>query len=201
MSEPLTIMVAPNGARRTKSDHPEIPVTIEEAARVLAACAEAGASAAHVHVRDADGRHLLDADAYSALLGLVAREVSSDFVCQVTTEAIGRYGPDVQMDVVRKVRPQAVSIAIKELVPDDAEQEAARFYDWCRREEMAVQHIVYDAAEFERLLELSRRGVVPLATVCRSCSYSAATAPISKAMRICCCRSCAFSMRRKAPRT
>ncbi|PTW60003.1 uncharacterized protein (DUF849 family) [Breoghania corrubedonensis] len=162
MSEPLTLMVAPNGARRTKSDHPAIPVTIDETARVVAACAEAGASAAHLHVRDAAGRHLLDADAYIALIDAVSREAPADFICQVTTEAVGRYAPAEQMAVVRAVRPAAVSVAVKELAPGEPDEaQAADFYAWCRRESVAVQHIVYDAGELDRLLDLSRRGIIP----------------------------------------
>ena len=162
VSEPLTIMVAPNGARRTRADHPAIPVTISETAEVVAACAEAGASAAHVHVRDSEGRHLLDADAYSALIGAIAREAPTDFVCQITTEAVGRYTPAEQMAVVRAVCPRAVSIAVKELAPDEASvSQAATFYEWCVRESVGVQHIVYDAGELERLLSLARRGVIP----------------------------------------
>ncbi|MEI2386010.1 3-keto-5-aminohexanoate cleavage protein [Breoghania sp. JC706] len=162
MSEPLTIMVAPNGARRTKADHPAIPVTISQTSKVVAACAEAGASAAHVHVRNSEGQHLLDADAYSTLIGAIAREAPADFVCQITTEAVGRYMPDEQMAVVRAVRPRAVSIAVKELVPDEgAVPRAASFYEWCMRESIGVQHIVYDAGELERMISLARRGVIP----------------------------------------
>ncbi|WP_321341057.1 3-keto-5-aminohexanoate cleavage protein [Breoghania sp.] len=162
MSESLTIMVAPNGARRTKADHPAIPVTVEETAHVVAACAEAGAQAAHLHVRDAEQRHLLDADAYLAVIEAVKKQAPSDFVCQVTTEAVGRYSPAEQMAVVRGVKPEAVSIAVKELVPNAAaEAEAGAFYEWCRREEIAVQHILYDTDDMAAFYDLCRRGVIP----------------------------------------
>ncbi|WP_321504313.1 3-keto-5-aminohexanoate cleavage protein [Breoghania sp.] len=162
MSEPLTIMVAPNGARRTKADHPAIPVTVEETAHVVAACAEAGAQAAHLHVRDGAQRHLLDIDAYNAVIAAVKKQTPSDFVCQITTEAVGRYGPHEQIAVVKGVKPEAVSIAVKELVPDAAaEREAGDFYAWCRREEIAVQHILYGIDDMASFYDLCRRGVIP----------------------------------------
>ena len=37
------IMVAPNGARRTKADHPRLPISAEEIATTAAACFAAGA--------------------------------------------------------------------------------------------------------------------------------------------------------------
>ncbi|WP_319773950.1 3-keto-5-aminohexanoate cleavage protein [Breoghania sp.] len=160
MPEPLSIMVAPNGARRTKADHPAIPVTAEETAQVVAACAEAGAQAAHLHVRDRDQRHLLDVDAYRAVIKAVKQQAPADFVCQITTEAVGRYSPHEQMAVVKGVKPEAVSIAVKELVPD-AEAEAGAFYEWCRREEVAVQHILYGTDDMAAFYDLCRRGVIP----------------------------------------
>jgi uncharacterized protein (DUF849 family) len=50
--EPASIMVAPNGARRTKQDHPALPMNAAETARCAAACHAAGAAMIHVHVRD-----------------------------------------------------------------------------------------------------------------------------------------------------
>ena len=47
------IMVAPNGARLTKADHPTLPVTIEETVAAALAARAAGADGLHAHVRDA----------------------------------------------------------------------------------------------------------------------------------------------------
>lgn len=159
MNPPLVLMVAPNGARRTKQDHPELPVTIAETTRTVAACASTGASAAHVHVRDAQGRHVLDAEAYRTLCAAIGKETPQDFVCQITTEAVGRYSPAEQMAVVRDVRPRAVSIGLRELAPDEADVTAAAdFYAWCYREEIAVQHILYDTVDLTRFIDLVARG-------------------------------------------
>jgi 3-keto-5-aminohexanoate cleavage enzyme len=57
---PLVVMVAPNGARRTKADHAKLPITPAEIAAEAARCAEAGASILHLHVRADDGGHTLD---------------------------------------------------------------------------------------------------------------------------------------------
>src|SRR5690606_38621767 len=43
------IMVALNGASRTKADHPMLPVTVDDIVRDAAACYEAGAGVVHLH--------------------------------------------------------------------------------------------------------------------------------------------------------
>lgn len=158
----LIVAVAPNGARKTKADHPALPVTTDEIAAAAAACREAGAAMIHLHVRDRDGAHLLDAEAYRRATEAIRREVGDDLVVQITTEAVGRYGPAEQMAVVRAVRPEAVSIAIREIVPDEAaEPAAAEFLAWLARERVMPQYILYSAEDLERFRGLRRRGLIP----------------------------------------
>ena len=45
--------MAPNGARKTRQDHPALPITPAELAACAAACRDAGASMLHLHVRQA----------------------------------------------------------------------------------------------------------------------------------------------------
>jgi 3-keto-5-aminohexanoate cleavage enzyme len=162
MSVPALIMVAPNGARRTRADHKAIPMTIAETARVAAQCREAGADSIHAHLRDRDGTHILDAGLYSELIAAIAREAGPEMVVQITTEAVGRYTPAEQRAVVDAVRPEAASIALREMLPDEREEkETAAFYARCRERHVAVQHILYEPAELERLRRLVERGIVP----------------------------------------
>lgn len=155
------IMVAPNGARRTQLDHPRLPMSPDEIATTAAACFAAGAGAIHLHVRDAEGRHILDADLYRRAIAAIAAVVP-DMTVQVTTEAVGLYRPAEQMALVRDLRPRAISAAVREFVPDaDGEAVAADFYSWCVQHDIAVQHILYDADDVLRFAGLIRRGLVP----------------------------------------
>ncbi|WP_196259952.1 3-keto-5-aminohexanoate cleavage protein [Pelagibacterium limicola] len=162
MSAPALIMVAPNGARRTKADHEAIPLTIAETARVAAECREAGADAIHAHLRDRDGAHILDADGYRELMAAIARQAGPDMVVQITTEAVGRYSPAEQRAVVDAARPEAVSVALREMLPDVSEEsQAAAFYARCSERAVAVQHILYAPGELTRLADFVARGIVP----------------------------------------
>ncbi|MEM8916119.1 MAG: 3-keto-5-aminohexanoate cleavage protein, partial [Pseudomonadota bacterium] len=115
-----TLMVAPNGARRTKADHPALPVTIPEIVATAKACFEAGADGLHAHVRDGDQRHVLDAGLYRELLSELSAQVP-DLAVQITTEAVGQYSPPEQRAVVREVMPKAVSVALSEMLSDGDE--------------------------------------------------------------------------------
>ncbi len=158
----LAIMVAPNGARKGHAEHPNLPITIDAIVREAVACHAAGAQAIHMHVRDDEGRHSLDAARYVAATEAVRQAAGSDLIVQITTEAVGLYKPHEQIAVVRAVQPEAVSIATKELIPDPStEAAAADLYHWAYQQRIAVQHIVYAADELAHLLDLIARGVVP----------------------------------------
>ena len=157
-----SIAVAPNGGRRTKIDHHALPISPNELADCAAKCAEAGANMIHVHVRDHDGRHSLDADAYRDAVTAIRRTVGDRLVIQVTSESLGLYGPRQQMNMVRQVRPEAVSLALRELLPDASlKADFAAFLNWLRSERIAPQFILYSPDEAIRLDALTRDGTIP----------------------------------------
>lgn len=161
-AEPLIIAVAPNGARRTQADHPALPITPAELARTAAECQEAGAAMIHLHVRDAEQKHTLDVDAYRAATEAIRRQVGPGLIIQVTSEAVGIYNAEQQMAMVRDLRPEAVSLAVKEICPDAAsEPAAAAFLDWMAQEAVQPQYILYSADDVVRLTDLRKRGVIP----------------------------------------
>ena len=118
----VVLTVAPNGGRKTKADHPALPLAADELARTAAECLERGASMIHIHVRDAEGRHCLDPEAYRVTIAHICQEVGDRLVLQITSESIGRYSPDEQRAAVLKTNPEAVSLALRELAPEGAEE-------------------------------------------------------------------------------
>lgn len=155
-----TIMLAPNGGRRSKAEHPALPITMEETLDCAIAGQAAGAGAVHVHLRDADGGHLLDAGAYRELTAEIAARAPG-LAVQITTEAIGRYGPAEQMRVVREAAPAFASCALRELCEDEAA--GLRFYAEMAEAGTGIQHIVYAPEEALRLRALVEAGRFPAA--------------------------------------
>ena len=161
-SRRAAIAVAPNGGRRTKADHPAIPLGSAELARTAAECHDAGASMIHVHVRRPDGRHLLDAQAYLEVIDSIRAEVGDKLVIQITTEALGIYTPPEQLGVLMAVRPEAASLALREIVPDQAAEPAfADALSWMARENVSPQIILYEPSKAVRLADMIKRGLVP----------------------------------------
>ncbi|TPJ57343.1 3-keto-5-aminohexanoate cleavage protein [Mesorhizobium sp. B2-7-1] len=161
-SGPVAIAVAPSGGRRTKADHPALPITSDELARVAAVSLEAGAAMIHVHVRDRNGRHLLDAQAYRAAATAIRAQVGERLVVQITSEALGIYRPEQQMRVVLEARPEAVSLALREFVPDQTHEAGfASFLETLRRRKVVPQIILYSTEEASYLATLARRGMIP----------------------------------------
>ena len=165
MIRPALLMAAPNGARKMKADHPNLPMTPDELAAEAAACCAAGARAIHIHARDADGAHSLDPAIYAPFLDATRGAVGDAAIVQITTEAVGRYTPSEMIATVRALRPDAVSISVRELFGDDGDVEAARaggdLLHWAAGEGVGVQHILYDAADLARLRALRDDGYAP----------------------------------------
>ncbi|TIP14284.1 3-keto-5-aminohexanoate cleavage protein [Mesorhizobium sp.] len=163
---PTAIAVAPNGGRLGKEDHPALPIGPQELARTAAACLEAGAAMIHAHVRDRDGGHLLDAHAYREVTKAIRDAVGERLIIQITSEAVGRYQPAEQMAVVRATRPEAVSLALRELVPDPSHEAAfAEFLWWLKSERIAPQIILYAPEEASALAAMQQRGLVPFENI------------------------------------
>ena len=159
---PLIIAVAPTGAYKSPADHPALPVSAQQIAHTAAACVNEGASMLHLHVRDANGAHSLDADTYRHAIDAVRNALGDRLLIQVTTEAAGKFLAPAQMALVRELRPDCVSLAIRELVPDAAsESAAAEFFAWVCEAGIIPQFILYSAAELRRYQVLRERGVIP----------------------------------------
>lgn len=159
-----TIMVAPNGARRGKADHPALPVTIPEIVETARACHAMGAGAIHAHVRDAAEAHVLDAGLYRELIAEMARAVPAMPV-QITTESAGFFTPTQQRALLREITPEGVSIALAEMLADGDRAAARRSYHALSEAGVAVQHILYDATQVGMLAAEIAAGTVPVSDV------------------------------------
>ncbi|KFE35862.1 3-keto-5-aminohexanoate cleavage protein [Thioclava atlantica] len=146
------IMVAPNGATKTKADHPALPITLDEITETARACRAAGAGALHLHLRDDAGGHLLDSGAYREALAHL-RPRLGDMAVQVTTEASGRYAPGHQRYVALQSGADMVSVSTREMLRDEARL-ATRFYEEAEERGIAVQHILYTREDAEALAQV-----------------------------------------------
>jgi 3-keto-5-aminohexanoate cleavage enzyme len=158
----VMIAVAPNGARKTQRDHPRLPISPKELAHTAAACRDAGACMLHLHVRDKKLRHSLDAELYTAAIRAIRQQVGEELIIQITTEAVGIYNREQQIQTVRELRPEAVSLAIREISPAGVDEKvSAEFFSFLQRERIAPQYILYDKEDILHFNKLLERGIVP----------------------------------------
>ncbi|WP_373037144.1 3-keto-5-aminohexanoate cleavage protein [Vibrio tetraodonis] len=156
------IIVAPNGARKTKQDHPNIPLTETEIINEVIACRDAGAAMVHLHCRDDNGRHSLDVTLNQRLYEHVKHAVGDSIIIQLTSEAVGLYSPEQQKHLIKTVKPEAASFALRELVPEGANLSDCRaFFHWVAEQGIISQIILYDQSDISRYLQLLNDDVLP----------------------------------------
>lgn len=106
--EKLIITVALTGSQPTAAHNPHLPISPEQIAADAERCQRAGASIAHVHARDAEGRPTLDPDIFAE----IQRQISerTDLIVQISTG--GRAGMDTaaRAEPVRRLQPEMASL-------------------------------------------------------------------------------------------
>lgn len=110
----MIINVALTGAVPGKGDNPAVPLQPEEIIDDVLACADAGASTFHIHVRDEAGSPVHRRDLYETVLGGI-RAKQPELVLCVTTSA--RVGPGIDartigLDVAPECRPDLASLTL-----------------------------------------------------------------------------------------
>ncbi len=151
-------MVAPNGARRTKEEHPAVPVTIPEIVKAAKECYVAGADGIHTHVRNQEQKHTLDVGLYRELIAELKREIP-EMTVQISSESLGSYSPQQQQTLVQSMMPQSVSIALLEIISGGNLQKIGNFFHWADENCIAVQHILYSVHEVELFFKLITQGM------------------------------------------
>ncbi len=155
------IMVAPSGARRIKADHAALPITVSEIVAEATACAEAGADALHLHVRDADGGHSLDEGLYAEAIAALHDALLNSRI-QITTESAGRYAVPEQLKCLEKLAPKWASVSVREIARTP--KLARRLYHGCAERGTEIQHILYDTDDLAQLKIWQDDGTIPRGT-------------------------------------
>lgn len=100
----VILTVACTGAWPQKSDTPYIPLTPQEQADEIVRCCEAGASIAHIHVRDEESQASMDFDQFAETVRLV--RARCDIVINLTTSGGLGLSDDIRMKPFQLLRPE-----------------------------------------------------------------------------------------------
>lgn len=111
---PVIINAALTGAVPSPTKFPTLPVTPRDIADQALACAEAGATIVHLHMRDENGEAVQDADRFAETVRLI-RDQSSELIICGTTTSRGATNVDDRMAYLTlpiDVRPELASLTL-----------------------------------------------------------------------------------------
>lgn len=101
------ITVATTGAWSSKKDNPNVPISPKEIARDVIECYKAGASIAHIHVRDDEAKGSMDLEKFEETVKLIKKE--SDIIINLTTSGELGASDDKRMNHLEKLKPEMAS--------------------------------------------------------------------------------------------
>ncbi|KAA5605367.1 3-keto-5-aminohexanoate cleavage protein [Roseospira marina] len=128
MTTPCIITVAITGSVPTKADNPAVPVTVSEQVESTHAAFEAGASLAHLHVRNDDGSTTSDPDRFARLIEGI-RAHCPGMIVQVSTG--GRSGTGEERGGMIPLKPDMASLSTGSCnFPTRVYENAPTFIDW-----------------------------------------------------------------------
>ena len=109
MSNPCIICVAITGSLPSKADNPAVPITVTEQIESTHAAFEAGATIAHCHVRDDQGKPSSDPDRFAALKQGIERHCPG-MIVQLSTG--GRSGAGKTRGGMLSLAPDMASLSV-----------------------------------------------------------------------------------------
>jgi len=155
---PVMIMVAPTGAFAQKSDNPYTPITPKEIADEVVACAQAGASIAHLHARQADGTPTQSIAVYREIVERIRER--SDIVLQISLGTPG-FTIDEALEPIT-LNPEMVSLPLGVFLKNDpaAHQAVTRMAERIRDQGICPEMSVYNDGMMGGALGLLHSGAV-----------------------------------------
>lgn len=103
------ITVAPTGAWPTKKDNPNIPLTPEEIAQDVFECYEAGASIAHLHMRDDNAAGTMDVNKFRKTKDLIKARKDVDILLNMTTSGALDATDETRQLHLKELKPEIAS--------------------------------------------------------------------------------------------
>ncbi len=109
LSNKVILTVATTGAWPKKENTPYVPITPAEIAEEVYACWKAGASMAHIHVRDDEANASMDYDKFEETVSLIRAKKDCNIVLNLTTSGGIGLSDEIRMKPFINLKPELAS--------------------------------------------------------------------------------------------
>jgi len=162
MSQPCIICVAITGSLPTKDNNPAVPITIAEQIESTHEAFEAGATIAHCHVRDDEGKPTSDPERYGRLKEGLEKHCRG-MIVQLSTG--GRSGAGKARGGMLPLRPDMASQAVgSNNFPNRVYENSPELVDWLAGEMMTYnvkpEIEAFDLSHILKAHEMWKRGQI-----------------------------------------
>lgn len=163
MGKPCIICVAITGSVPTKADNPAVPVTIDEQIESTHAAFEAGATIAHCHVRDDEGKPTSDPQRFARLMEGIKKHCPG-MIVQLSTG--GRSGAGRERGGMLPLCPDMASLSVgSNNFPTRVYENPPDLVDWLafemRSHEVKPEIEAFDLSHIHKAAEMNRDGRIP----------------------------------------
>jgi 3-keto-5-aminohexanoate cleavage enzyme len=152
----MILALAPNGAYKTKNDHKNLPISDSEIIKSTKSVLGLGVSMLHTHIRDENGKHSIDAKHYAKLLTKLKQELPQEIALQPTTEAANIFSADSQVQMLKELKPEFASIALREISRLE-NKELFDLFKWLKNNKVNPQIIIYTQTDADNYLKLMQK--------------------------------------------
>jgi uncharacterized protein (DUF849 family) len=148
MTDPCIICVAITGSLPTKANNPAVPISIAEQVESTHEAFQAGASIAHCHVRDEEGRPTSDPERFARLKEGIERHCPG-MIVQLSTG--GRSGAGRERGAMLALKPDMASLSVgSNNFPTRVYENPPDLVDW-----LASEMIIHDVKPEIEAFDLS----------------------------------------------
>ncbi len=162
MTTPAIVTVAITGNVTTKNENPAVPITIAEQVESTQEAFEAGATVAHVHVRNDEGRPCSDADRFGKLQEGLNKHCPG-MIVQFSTGARGGKGNERAASMIHRPEMASLSTGSVNLVKVIYDNEPAlidQIANELLKYNVKPEVEVFDLAHLYNAVDLIKRGLV-----------------------------------------
>ena len=160
---PCIICVAITGSVPTKADNPAVPTSVSEQIESTHAAFEAGASIAHCHVRDDDGKPTSDPDRFASLKEGLEKHCPG-MIIQFSTG--GRSGAGAERGGMLPLAPDMASLTVgSNNFPTRVYENAPDLVDWLASEmrtyDIKPEIEAFDLSHIHQAAAMNADGRIP----------------------------------------